>query len=67
MVEFFEWWNIDNLMPEDYQPFKMYNGKKIMSLAEQAYIAYSKALLKLKLPTFHGLYRRKRFRVTGKI
>ena len=47
MVEFFEWWNIDNLMPEDYQPFKMDNGKKIMSLAEQAYIAYSKALLKL--------------------
>lgn len=47
MVEFFEWWNIDNLMPEDYQPFKMENGRKIMSLAEQAYIAYSKALLKL--------------------
>lgn len=47
MVEFFEWWNIDNLMIEDYQPFKMENGRKIMSLAEQAYIAYSKALLKL--------------------
>lgn len=47
LVEFFEWWNIDNLMPEDYQPFKMENGRKIMSLAEQAYIAYSKALLKL--------------------
>jgi hypothetical protein len=46
LVEFFEWWNIDNLMPEDYQPFKMENGRKVMSLAEQAYIAYSKALLK---------------------
>lgn len=47
LVEFFEWWNIDNLMSEDYQPFKMDNGRKIMSLAEQVYIAYSKALLKL--------------------
>ena len=47
LVEFFEWWNIDNLMPEDYQPFKMENGRKVMSLAEQAYIAYSKALLNL--------------------
>lgn len=56
LVEFIEWWNIDNLMPEDYQPFKMDNGRKIMSLAEQAYIAYSKALLKLddkeKIQTF---------------
>ena len=47
LVEFLEWWNIDNLMPEDYQPFQMENGRKIMSLAEQVYIAYSKALLKL--------------------
>lgn len=46
MVDFFEWWNIDNLMPDDYKPFKMENGRKIMSLAEQAYIAYSKALLR---------------------
>ena len=47
LVEFFEWWNIDNLLAEDYQQFQMENGRKIMSLAEQAYIAYSKALLKL--------------------
>lgn len=47
LVEFFEWWNIDKLMPEDYHPFQMDNGKKVMALAEQAYIAYSKALLKL--------------------
>ena len=45
LVDFFEWWNIDNLMPEDYNKFTMDNGKKIMSLAEQAYIAYAKALL----------------------
>ena len=47
LVAFFEWWNIDNLLVEDYQQFQMENGRKIMSLAEQAYIAYSKALLKL--------------------
>ena len=47
LVEFFEWWNIDKLMPEDYHPFQMDNGKKVMALAEQTYIAYSKALLKL--------------------
>ena len=47
LVEFFEWWNIDNLMTEDYQQFQLENGRKIMSLAEQVYIAYSKALLRL--------------------
>lgn len=47
LLDFFEWWNIDKLMPEDYHPFQMDNGKKVMALAEQAYIAYSKALLKL--------------------
>lgn len=47
LVTFFEWWNMDNLLPEDYQPFQLENGRKIMSLAEQAYIAYSKALLRL--------------------
>lgn len=47
MVDFLEWWNIENLLPEDYESFQMDNGRKIMSLAEQVYIAYSKALLKL--------------------
>lgn len=47
LVEFFEWWNIDNLMPEDYLPFVKEDGKKVMSLAEQTYIAFSKALLRL--------------------
>ena len=28
LVEFFEWWNIDKFMPEDYQPFQMENGKR---------------------------------------
>lgn len=46
LVDFFEWWNLDNLLPEDFQQFKLENGRKIMSVAEQAYIAYSKALLR---------------------
>ena len=46
-VPFIEWWNLSNLQPKDYQEFITDKGKKIMSLAEQIYIAYSKALLKL--------------------
>lgn len=46
--DFFEWWNIDKLLPEDYQPFKKDNGRSIMSLAERAYIAYAKVLLRLR-------------------
>ena len=47
LVLFFEWWNIDNLLPEDYEAYVNAKGRQIMSLAEQAYISYSKALLKL--------------------
>lgn len=45
-ADFFEWWNLDNLQPEDYKPFKMPSGKQSMSLAERAYIGYAKALLR---------------------
>lgn len=47
LVAFLEWWNIGNLLPEDFKPFKTEGGKTIMSLAERVYIAYSKALLHL--------------------
>ncbi|MBK8927321.1 MAG: hypothetical protein IPM74_15745 [Crocinitomicaceae bacterium] len=43
-VEFADWWNLDNLRPEDFLK-EEYNGKKMMSIAEKAYIAYSKKLL----------------------
>lgn len=46
LIDFLEWWNLDNLLPDDFQQFKLNNGLKIMSLAERAYIAYSKTLLK---------------------
>lgn len=48
MADFIDWWNLANLTQEDYTPFKMENGKQVMSVAERAYIAYSKALLLLK-------------------
>lgn len=47
LADYFDWWNLDNLTPEDYKPFVMQNGRQIMALAERAYIAYSKALLRL--------------------
>lgn len=44
-LEFADWWNFENFKPEDYQKDKMPNGREIMALVEQAYIAYTKHLL----------------------
>lgn len=46
LADFFDWWNLDNLMPDDYKPYVNQNGQKMMTLAERAFIANSKALLK---------------------
>lgn len=46
MADFLDWWNLDNLGQEDYVP-NVIQGKKIMTLAERAFIVNSKALLKL--------------------
>lgn len=43
-LNFADWWNFDNMRHEDYLK-EDFNGKKMMSIAEQAYIAYSKKLL----------------------
>ena len=47
LADFIDWWDLDKMLPEDYEPFKLQNGKSIMALAEQVYIAQSKALLKM--------------------
>lgn len=47
MPNFFDWWNLDNLTTEDYTPYINQKGQKIMTLAERAFIANSKALLRL--------------------
>jgi hypothetical protein len=44
-IEFAEWWDFKNFRPEDFQKEKMPNGKEVMAIAEQAYIAYAKHLL----------------------
>lgn len=43
-IAFADWWNLENLRSQDHLK-EEFNGKKIMSIAEQAYIAYSKKLL----------------------
>lgn len=48
MADFIDWWNLEKLTQEDYTPFKTDTGKTIMSVAEQAFIAKSKSLLRIK-------------------
>jgi len=43
-AEFADWWDFNNFISSDYLP-EEYKGKKIMSIVEQGYIAYSKKLL----------------------
>ena len=47
IADFFDWWNLDNLTQENYTPYINQKGQKIMTLAERAFIANSKALLRL--------------------
>jgi hypothetical protein len=44
-IQFADWWNFDNFRKEDYQKEILPNGKEMMSIVEQAYIAYAKHLL----------------------
>lgn len=43
-IQFADWWNFENFSSQDFLP-EEFNGKKIMSIVEQAYIAYSKKLI----------------------
>lgn len=43
-LEFADWWDFNNFRSQDYLP-ETFNDKRIMSIVEQAYIAYSKKLL----------------------
>lgn len=47
MADFLEWWDLDNLTAEDYTPYVNQRGQSVMTLAERAFIANSKALLRL--------------------
>ena len=46
LIDFFQWWNLDNLREEDYRPVEFARGRTIMSVAERAFIAKSKALIR---------------------
>ncbi|WP_027137211.1 DUF7017 domain-containing protein [Gaetbulibacter saemankumensis] len=62
-LEFADWWNFENFRPEDYQK-EEYNGRLIMALVEQAYIAYSKILMEGEALDAFGSQRRiNRFKI----
>lgn len=44
-IHFANWWDFKYFIPGDFQKEKMPNGKEVMAVAEQAYIAYTKHLL----------------------
>lgn len=44
-ISFADWWDFDNFRTEDFQKEKLPDGKEVMSIVEQAYIAYAKHLL----------------------
>jgi tetratricopeptide (TPR) repeat protein len=44
-IQFADWWNFDNFLAKDYEKDRLENGREIMAIAEQAYIAYSKNIL----------------------
>lgn len=48
LADFIDWWNLENLMEEDYVPYVTESGHKMLTLAERAFIAKSKALLALR-------------------
>ena len=55
-LAFADWWSFENLRSEDFLK-EEFNGKKMMSIAEQAYIAYSKKLLEGNLVDSFGQQR----------
>ena len=49
LLDFIDWWNLSNLTADDFKPVELGNGRTIkITLAERAYIAKSKALLRKK-------------------
>lgn len=48
MLDFIDWWGISAFVANDFAPFVLENGKKMMTLVERTYIAYAKALLRTK-------------------
>jgi len=53
-LNFSDWWNFNNFRSQDFLE-EEFNGKKIMSIAEQAYIAYSKKLIEGETSELNGV------------
>jgi hypothetical protein len=49
-LQFADWWNFENFREEDYQKETLPNGREMMAIVEQAYIAYAKHLLPRQNP-----------------
>lgn len=49
-LQFADWWNFDNFREEDFKKETLPNGREMMALVEQAYIAYAKHLLPIQNP-----------------
>lgn len=49
-LNFANWWDFDNFREEDYKKDTLPDGKEVMAIAEQAYIAYAKRLLPIQNP-----------------
>lgn len=49
-LQFADWWNFENFRKEDYQKETLPNGREMMAIVEQAYIAYAKHLLPKQNP-----------------
>jgi len=44
-IEFADWWGFEQFSENDFKKDKLPNGREMMSLVEQAYIAYAKKIL----------------------
>ncbi|MBV7440731.1 hypothetical protein KRX57_04800 [Weeksellaceae bacterium TAE3-ERU29] len=54
---FADWWDFNNFREEDYQKEEI-NGRKIMAVAEQAYVAYAKKLLEGEATDAFGIFKK---------
>lgn len=55
-IKFADWWDFNNFMLKDFETDKLPNGKEVMSIAEQAHIAYAKHLLPKKTFTSETIF-----------
>jgi tetratricopeptide (TPR) repeat protein len=59
-IEFADWWDFNNFIESDYKKEILPNGKDVMALAEQGYIAYAKHLLPTKNPIGEMVFNQER-------